>query len=103
MFRIDPSHRDSLIDAYRSAPFGPHGAEMQRVLTRLRWGGGIGRPVVVVTEPYRAWAIGIGPLRRGEPIAVERDPVFHDLGDAFAAVFERRLDAFLDAQGEPRR
>ena len=98
MYRIDPSRRDALIAEYRSAPLGPHSAEMQKVLLRLRWGGAIGRPVVVVTVPYREWAIGIGPRRRGEPVEVERERVFTDIGEAFAVVFERRLDALLAEQ-----
>ena len=98
MLRIDPSHRDALIEEYRSAPMGPHAASMQKVLQRLRWGGCIERASVVVTVPYREWAIGIPPRRRGEAIAIERGRVFHDIGDALVAVFERRLDAFLKDQ-----
>ncbi len=102
MLRIDPAGRDALIEEYRAAPFGPHGASMQKVLQHLRWGGCSGRPTVVVTVPYREWALGIAPRRRGEPIAIEPEPVFHDLGDALVAVFERRLDAFLADQAPVR-
>lgn len=103
MLRIDPARRDALVEEYRSAPFGPHGPGMQKVLQRLRWGGAAGRPSVVVTEPYREWAIGIPSARRGDAVVIERGRVFHDIGDAFVAVFERRLDAFLEGQAEAVR
>lgn len=98
MIQIDPAQRDALVAEFRSAPFGPHRPEMQKVLQRLRWGGGAGRPCVIVTVPYREWAIGIPSARRGDPVVVEPDPVFDNIGDAFGAVFERRLDALLESQ-----
>ncbi len=98
MLRIDPETRDALVAEFRSSPFGPHAPVMQKVLQHLRIRGGAGQPSIVVTVPYREWAIGVFSSRRGEPLEIEEDRVFDDLGDAFCAVFERRLDAFLDAQ-----
>lgn len=100
MLRIDPALRDRLVEEYRSAPFGPHSPAMQKVLQRLRWSGSAGQPSVVVTVPYREWAIGIPSARRGEAVVVERERVFDDIGEAFTTVFERRLDAFLDRHAE---
>lgn len=97
MLRIDPATRDALVAEFRAAPFGPHAPLMQKVIQHLRIRGGAGLPSIVVTVPYREWAIGHFTSRRGTPIEIE-DARFDDLGEAFAEVFERRLDTFLAAQ-----
>lgn len=99
MIRVDPARRDALIDEYRAAPLGPHSPEMQKVLQRLRWGGVMGKPAVVVTVPYREWGIAIVPTERGEAIVVE-DERFDDIVAALCAVFRRRLDTLLETQHE---
>jgi len=97
MIRVDPARRDALIDEFRAAPIGPHSPEMQKVLQLLRWGGAMGKPALVVTVPYREWAIAVVPTERGEVIALE-DERFDDVGAALGAVFERRLDTLLETQ-----
>ncbi len=97
MLYIDPATRDALVAEFRAAPFGPHAPLMQKVLQHLRIRGGAGQPSIVVTVPYREWAIGTFSPPRGTPVAVE-DARYDDLGEAFAEVFERRLDTFLANQ-----
>ncbi len=91
MYRIDAKRTD-LAEEFRQAPFGPHSAELEKLLQLLRWGPLTGRPVLVCTRPYREWVIGVLPGRRGEPIALETDRPFEDLGAAMWALFRRRWE-----------
>ncbi len=100
MIRIDPAERDTLVAAFRDAPFGPHNPHMQKVLQRVRWGGSPGRLAVVVTVPYREWALAVVPMERGVPFALEPER-YTDIGAALGALFERRLDALLAGEETP--
>jgi hypothetical protein len=97
VYRID-SKCAALAEEFRQAPFGPHSAELEKLLQLLRWGPLAGRPVLVCTRPYREWVIGVLPGRRGEPIALETDRPFGDLEAAMWALFQRRWERHT---GEP--
>ena len=98
MHKLDPATRRDWIEEYRASPFGPHSPGMLRVLQLLRGGPMAGRPVAVCTVPYREWVIGVLPGRRGEPVQLEAEPVFHSLDQVLTAVFERRFTCVLARQ-----
>ncbi len=91
MKTIDPDRTD-LAREFREAPMGPHSAELQQLLSVMRWQPLKGKPIVVCTEPNREWRLGRNPGRRGEAIAFEGDP-FDNMGDALWALFRARWEA----------
>lgn len=89
MYHIDPSRTD-LADEFRRNPFGPHSAELQKVLQILRWGPTAGKEILVCTVPYREWVIALIPERRGDKVTLEDEHPFHSVAEGLFAVFARR-------------
>ncbi len=73
----------ALLREYRDKPSRQHSLDLQRLLTRLRTEGLVGKQFILVTKPGREWAIAQLGARRGDPVT------FAD---------ERRFTAFKDAQ-----
>lgn len=85
MYRIDPTRAD-LAREYKEKPLGPHGAELQKVLLILRWGGVRGKTVILCTKADREWRLAkMGP-RRGTPI--------QELGPSYATYLEASWACF---------
>ena len=95
MYRIDPARAD-LAREYKARAYGPHSAELQKVLLILRWGGVRGKSVILVTKPDREWRLGkMGP-KRGTPMT-EYGPAYSSAKDASWACFRAR---WLEATGQ---
>ncbi len=91
-YKVDPNRTD-LVDEFRRAPKGPHSAELQKVLHRMRWSGEGGRFAVVPVDPGRVWMLCRLPERRGEPIETFKDTTFRSLAEAEWHVFKIRWQA----------
>lgn len=85
-YAVDASRLD-LVREFRRSPRGPHSAELQLVLYRMRWSAAGLRHVLLTLEPGRRWMLGQLPARRGEPIKTFPDQVFDRLVDAEWVVF----------------
>ncbi len=89
MYPIDTNRKD-LAREFKSNPFGPHSAELQRILNRMRWEPLKGKFVLVCTKPHQEWTLAELPGERGKPIKLHEDQVFTSLADAEWEVFKRR-------------
>jgi len=89
MYPIDTSRTD-LAREFKKNPFGPHSAELQRILNRMRWEPLKGKFVLVCTKPHKEWILAELPGERGKPITMFHDQVFTSLADAEWVVFKRR-------------
>jgi hypothetical protein len=58
------------IQEFMKNPIGYHSPGLQRALNVMRGGELDGKYVLVILEPYRRWALGRLPARRGEPISL---------------------------------
>ncbi|NNL85412.1 MAG: hypothetical protein HKP27_07150 [Myxococcales bacterium] len=88
---IDPTRLD-LAREFRDAPLGPHSAELQKLLSVMRWHPLKGKPILVCTQSGREWRLGRNPGKRGEPVAFEGEP-FDDMGTTLWALFRARWEA----------
>ncbi|MEZ2299727.1 hypothetical protein AB6807_37245 [Variovorax sp. RCC_210] len=88
-YRLDPQRTD-LAREFRSHIRGPHSAELQKLLHRMRWGPPGGRYLLVVLEPGRRWALAQMPPERGQKVKVFHDRTFDSLDDAEWHVFGLR-------------
>ena len=92
MIKIDSGSAESAALAlqFKTAPFGPYSADLQKLLQVLRWGFVRGRTVIVCTKPYAEWRLGrMGP-QRGMPMAISETDVFSTYGAAVWACFRAR-------------
>ena len=88
MYRIDPARAD-LAREYKARPYGPHSAELQKVLLILRWGSVRGKTVILASRSERAWRLGkMGP-KRGTPMQ-EVGPAYMTAAEASWACFRAR-------------
>ena len=99
MYRIDPARAD-LAREYKARPTGPHGAELQKLLLILRWGGVRGKTVMLATKPDREWRLAkMGP-KRGAPMTEYGDRINQlDLSVSksfkyWRATFQPKIDFF---------
>ena len=91
---------------FLAAPIGYKSPGLQRLLNLMRGQGPEGKYVLLCREPYRRWALGRLPARRGEPVEVVPGVEYRDLIDAERDVFRRRwrdltgrdLDRLLEEQ-----
>lgn len=106
MYEIDPSRLD-LVREFQNRPLGPHGAELQAVLIKMR-GMPIGNKYcLIVAKPHQTWLLA---RMTGEPLRPEPVPgyVFSSIEEAEWTIFKLRwqeltgddLDAAL---GQPSR
>ena len=91
-YPVDPDRID-LAREFEANPFGPHGAELQRVVTRMRWCEVKGRHVLVTRIPHREWVLGRLSGRRGVDVELLEDQVFTSRAEAEWAVFKLRWRA----------
>ena len=89
MYPIEPRHKEQARE-FKKNPFGPHSAELQRILNRMRWEPLKGKFVLVCTKPHEEWTLAELPGERGKPITMHPDQVFTSLADAEWAVFKKR-------------
>ena len=82
---------------FLAEPLGYKSPGLQRVLNLMRGSGPEGKYVLLCREPYRRWALGRLPARRGEPIVEVPGVEYTDLREAERDVFRRR---WRDLAGE---
>jgi hypothetical protein len=75
-----------------------HSETLRRLLDKLRTSPQRGKHTIVEIKPWREYAIGILPGRRGGSVEVT-DEIYATRGDAEHAIFLKRLEAFLAAYG----
>lgn len=104
----DPAEREALIAEHRRAPRGAasqpgeppplHSRTLRMVIDKLRTVPQAGKHTIVETEPWREYAIGILPGRRGGAVKItnERYPTRED---AEHAIFLKRLRALCAQHG----
>ncbi len=89
MYKIDPRRTD-LAAEFRSKPFGPHSAELQKVLNVMRWEPIEGKFILVNTVPYKEWCLAQLPGKRGVPLTFHDDVKFDNLADGEWHIFKLR-------------
>ena len=103
-WEVDPARLD-LVDEFRRSPRGPHSADLQKLLHRMRWAGDPdleGRYVILVLSPHQL-ALAILPRERGKPAQPLADQMFTSIRAAEWEVFKRRWRALTghDAPDAP--
>ena len=100
MLKIDPSSTEamSLARQFKSAPFGPYSADLQKMLHLLRWGFVRGRSIIICTVPYREWRLGRMGAKRGMNVETDDSQIFSDYSLAVWACFRAR---FQEVTGKP--
>ncbi|MCB4350288.1 hypothetical protein LA345_41570 (plasmid) [Burkholderia vietnamiensis] len=78
------------VNEFMAQPIGYHSPGLQRVLNVMRGGALRGKYVLVVLEPYRKWALGRLPGRRGDPVEIVEGVEYTDRIEAERDVFRRR-------------
>ena len=88
---IDPGRVD-LAREFKSNPWGPHSAELQRILKVMRAEPLAGKHVILMSGPYHRWSVARLTGVRGESAQRIEDLSFDNPEDAEWAVFELRWE-----------
>jgi hypothetical protein len=88
MYRIDPTRAD-LAREFKAAPFGPHSAELQKVVQIMRWGSSREKTVIICTKHHREWKLGRMGAKRGEAVT-ELGATYSSYDDVTWACFRAR-------------
>ena len=88
MYRFDPSRTD-LAREFRARPFGEHSPDLQYLLNLLRKPSERPFYVLIMTEPYRRWALAVKEPGTLEPPRLT-NTMFTDLEEAEWHVFKLR-------------
>jgi hypothetical protein len=91
-YPVDGARRD-LVEEFRRNPRGPHSADLQKVLHRMRWSGVAGRFVLITLEPGRRWMLGRLSEKRGERIETFPNRIYTNPADAEWEIFCLRWKA----------
>jgi len=104
----DPAQRARLIAEHRTHPRGAasqpgrmppnHSPDLKRLIDRLRVVPQVGKHTIVETLPWKEYAIGILPGRRGGEIRITRER-YPSREDAEHAIFLKRLGALMKQYG----
>lgn len=86
---IDSTRLD-LVAEFKVNPLGPHSAELQRIVTRLRSERAAGHYVLVTRVPHREWVLAKLSGKRGVDLTLLEDQVFTSITEAEWAVFKLR-------------
>ena len=89
---VDPGRLD-LAREFMGDPFGPHSAELQRILNVMRAAPVAGKHVILMSGPYRRWSVARLSGIRGEPAERIEGLCFDNPEDAERAVFRLRWEA----------
>ena len=98
----DKGKRDALIAEHRRHPRGAatlpgappplHSRELARLIDKLRMVPQAGKHTIVETDPWKEYAIGVLPGRRGGAVKITKER-YHTREDAEHAIFLKRLKA----------
>ena len=86
---IDPQRIDLAREFCRN-PWGPHSAELQRILNVMRAAPVAGKHVILMSGPYRRWSVARLTGVRGEAAERIEGLSFDNPEDAERAVFQLR-------------
>lgn len=90
VYKIDPEIDRHYIEEFRQKPIGAHSPGLQRLLNTMRHDPSGKQIVLVCKRPFEEWVLGLMPVDRREPIAIEDGPIFTDIEEAEWEVFRRR-------------
>ena len=98
--RIIAEHRaNPVYEGTRPGEPAPlHSETLRRLLDKLRVTPQRGKHTIVEIRPWREYAVGILPGRRGGRVEIT-DERYTTRGEAEHAIFLKRLEAFLTAYG----
>lgn len=82
-------------------PAVQHSEDLAHVLDKLRRHTTKGKEVKIAIEPFKKYAIGILPGKRGEPIKVLNNQVYESDDECEHAIFLRRLQKLLELYPKP--
>lgn len=91
MHKIDASRLD-LARQFRDRPFGPHCADLQKVLKILRWDPIDDRIIAVQPERGARWQLARSTGRKGSPIEIFEGPGYGTPAEAQWAIFRARWE-----------
>ena len=107
-YLVDRADRERIIEEHRANPVyagtqpghpAPmHSETLRRLLDKLRTTPQQGKHTIVEITPWREYAVGILPGRRGASVEIT-DERYATRGEAEHAIFLKRLKAFLTAYG----
>lgn len=86
----------ALAAEFRARPFGPHSAELQRLLVRMRSGPVAGRYALYAVVPHREWALVRLGAARGGKIEIVENVRYASPEEAEWDVFKRRWPLVSD-------
>lgn len=92
---VRPRVTAELVEEHRRSPLGRNGDALKVVLRYLRRNRLAldGKEVVVCTVPHREWKIGFLSGVRGGSVRIDESRAFGSIGEAYHAIFLRRLRA----------
>lgn len=96
MHRVDPTRLD-LAREFKTAPFGPHSADLQKLLKIMRWDPVDGRVIAVQPDQTGPWFLARLSGPKGHPIELFRQSSYPTLADAYWGLFRHR---WLDHTGQ---
>ena len=109
----DEARRQAIIDEHRGNPIGQpgkagkpvvqHSDDLARVLDKLRRAALAGKEVRVEIEPFKKYAIGILPGKRGEPVTLLEGEVYPTGDDCEHAIFLRLVANILSKYPAPKK
>jgi hypothetical protein len=98
VIRIDVDRTD-LREAFAAAPFGPYSPDLQELLLHFRSYSADGRWVIVTLEHKKRYCLARLPQGRFDPPELDESQFFASPVEAEIALFNRRWDAAVKAQG----
>ena len=81
-----------LVEEFRATPIGHHSPALQKMLNLFRGEAMDGKYVLVCTKPHEEWVLAQlpDPSRRGEPLKMHHNQIFHSIEEAEWEVFKLR-------------
>ena len=95
--RIKALITDELIEEHRRNPLGGHSDALSRVLNYFRRQSLPGKEIIVATEPWKEYRIGLLTGARGMPATILDDETFATEEEAMHGVFLRRVRMLREA------
>jgi branched-chain amino acid transport system permease protein len=89
--RIKALITDELIEEHRAKPLGQHSDALERVLNYFRRQPLPGKYVIVATEPWKEYKLGVLSGVRGKTAEILDDETFATEEEAMHGVFLRRV------------
>lgn len=90
-YKLGPADRH-LVEEFRKNPIGHHSPALQRVLNVLRGQEPDGKYVLVCTRPHEEFVLAELPARRGQPVRMHHNRIFHSQEEAEWEVFKMRWE-----------